>query len=80
MFDYHLGPRGIEPKLKFKVRPIAGSTPANFSLEQLIDRIILGPSAASLLARDAVCRMLEKIGKPQLADRVVMSGIPYRPR
>jgi hypothetical protein len=44
MFHYWIGSRGVEPKLKFKVQPIAGLTADDLSLEKITDRIILGPS------------------------------------
>ena len=78
MFHYVNGPRGIEPKLRLKVEPMAGVMPENVSFEQLIDRIILGPSLSTPLARRSVERMLDVIKRPALKDRLVASSIPFR--
>lgn len=77
MFDYHIGTRGIEPKLKFIVGPIDGvfSSP---SLTNLIDRIILGPSTSSPLAKATIERMFDKLGRPELKSRICTSTIPFR--
>jgi hypothetical protein len=48
--SHHIGPRGIEPKLKLKIGPIPSATADNFSLDQLLHAIILGPSLSSPLA------------------------------
>jgi hypothetical protein len=80
MFDYRVGSRGIEPILKFKIEAKPGITAPDFSLEKLVDRIILGPTVSSPLALAAVVKMIEKIGRPDLARRVRASAIPYRSR
>jgi hypothetical protein len=80
MFDYRVGSRGIEPILKFKIEAKEGVTAPDFSLEKLIDRIILGPTVSSPLSHAAVVKMLEKIGRSELAKRVRASSIPYRSR
>lgn len=80
MFNYAVGPRGIEPKLRFKVGPIAGVTADDLSMTKLVDRIILGPSLSSQLAVTAVRRMLVQNGKSELCERVVASSTPYRAR
>jgi len=78
MFDYAIGPRGMEPKLKFKVQPIEGLTTDDLSLSKIIKQIILGPMMSSPLAKSTVLRMLEKLKKPELRDRVTSSTIPFR--
>jgi Protein of unknown function (DUF2971) len=78
MLDYVIGPRGIEPKLKFKVAPIEGLTQDDLSLEKLVTQIILGPSVSNPLAVKSVQRMLERLGKASLADIIVSSTTPYR--
>lgn len=75
--SYHNGPRGVEPKLCFKVAPLEGMTKGALSLDLLIDRIILGPSR-SPLALGAAKRMLSMMGKPNLAAKLTASEIPYR--
>ena len=77
MFDYDIGPRGIEPKLKFKVAPIDGVF-SSLSLTGLIERIILGPSISSPLAKASIERMFDKMEKPELKRKIFTSTIPFR--
>jgi hypothetical protein len=70
--------RGIEPKLKLPIRPIPELALENISLENLVDRIILGPSVSSALAANSLRQMLRNIGEHSLAERVVGSEIPFR--
>jgi len=79
MLDYTSDRKGIQPKLKFKLTHIEGVTAKNLSLSQITDSIILGPSQASALNIASVGRMLEKIRKPELKDRLRASSIPFRP-
>lgn len=78
MFHYWIGPRGVEPKLRLKVAPIQGLTADDMSLNKIVERIILGPSLSSPLARTAVLRMLDRLNKPELKERVHASTIPFR--
>lgn len=78
MLHYAIGPRGIEPKLKYKVLPIEGVTSGDLSLTKLIDRIILGPTNSSPLARMAVQRMFDRLRHPDLKPRLLASTIPFR--
>jgi Protein of unknown function (DUF2971) len=77
LIDYAIGPRGIEGKLKLKIAPLAGFIEDDFSLDQIVHRIILGPTISSPLARGAVMKMLDRHA-PELKDRVVASSIPFR--
>jgi hypothetical protein len=77
-FSYHIGPRGVEPKLKLKVTSIPGVTGSNLSMDRLLHQIILGPTVSSPLVKQSVLRMLEAIEKPQYKDRVKASSIPLR--
>jgi hypothetical protein len=77
LIDYAIGPRGIEGKLKFKIAPIAGFLESDFSLDKVVNRIILGPSVSSPLARSAFSKMLDRHA-PELKNRVVTSSIPFR--
>ncbi|WP_342620754.1 DUF2971 domain-containing protein [Rhodoferax sp. GW822-FHT02A01] len=70
--------RGIEPKLKLPIRKIEGVTADDLSLEKIIDRIILGPSIASVLGVNSLKQMLANLGHANLAARVVASEIPFR--
>jgi len=78
MFSYHIGPRGIEPKLKFKIAPADGLTDPTLSLAAIVNRILIGPANKSMLAVQTVQRMLDCISKPQLRGLVHASRIPYR--
>jgi hypothetical protein len=80
MFSYSIGPRGIEPRLKLKLAAAPGVTSADLSLAAIVDRIILGPSASSLLATATVGRMLERLGKGDLKQKLHASAIPFRVR
>lgn len=79
MLSYAIGERGIEPILKFKIGPVDGATGDSLSLELLVERIILGPSGSGNLAAHGVRRMLERLGKSELSNRLVRSSTPYRP-
>jgi hypothetical protein len=79
-FGYVIGNRGVEPKLKLKIAPLPGS-PINsqISLQNMLNRIILGPCVSSPLAENCFRGMLTQINKPHLAEKVVASTIPLRP-
>lgn len=79
MLHYTVGKRGIEPKFKFKIKPIEGITKDDLSLEKIVSYIILGPSVSHPLSISAVQRMLEKVKKPTLASKLHASTIPFRP-
>jgi hypothetical protein len=77
IFDYIMTHRGVEPKLRFKIRPLDPNEAWTF--ETILERIILGPSLSSWLARRGVERMLETVGKPEFRQKVCSSHIPLRP-
>jgi len=79
MLSYAVGPRGIEPRLKFKISPLPGLLADDLSLENVVDRIILGPSQTSVLALPTVRRMLAQEGMAALSSRVWASTTPFRP-
>lgn len=74
---YLIGNRGVEPKLVFKVEPFYPDETWTFF--DILERIILGPSLSSWLARRSVERMLEAVGKPEFRKKVSASLIPLRP-
>jgi hypothetical protein len=78
MLSYALGSRGLEPKLKMKIEAIPGLPETDTSLAQIVERIILGPSMSSPLARATILRMLETLDLPELKNRVFSSTIPFR--
>ena len=69
-FDYVVGARGVEPKLKLEIKPIAEDRKSAWTLGDILDRIILGPSTSTPLARNSIIRMLSKIGKAELCEKV----------
>lgn len=73
---YAIGPRGIEPRLRFSTAAL-GTHGAQPSLEQMVRRIILGPVLATPLALRSVVRMLE-LYQPAWSTRVARSSTPYR--
>jgi hypothetical protein len=79
MFDYWIGSRGVEPKLKLKIEAIVGLPEIDLNLSKLIERIILGPSLSSPLAVGAIAKMLDALGKTELKERIKASTIPFRP-
>jgi hypothetical protein len=85
MLDYFVGLRGVEPKLKFKLgvplRPESGTGDdlMTGALDDILAGIILGPTVSSPLAEAAFVKMLERMGKKHLKDRVSRSTIPLRP-
>lgn len=76
-FHYAMGPNGVEPKLRFKIKPLDPTLTWTFA--DILDRIILGPSLSSLLAKRSVERMLEAIGRPEFRQKLSASQIPLRP-
>lgn len=78
MLHYAVTARGLEPRLKFPVKPVEGVTSDDLSLAKLVDRIILGPTANSPLAMSTLHRVLDATGKGALKEKVVTSTIPYR--
>lgn len=71
---YAIGGRGIEPRLRLTMDSLGPGAPA---LEDLVERIILGPVLATPLALRSAQRMLE-IHRPAWAGQVVRSSTPYR--
>jgi hypothetical protein len=78
MLSYSVGPRGVEPKLKLKIQAIPGLPETNVSLSELVERIVLGPSLSSPLARGTILKMLDNLGFSVLKGRVFSSTIPFR--
>jgi hypothetical protein len=79
MLGYAITIRGVEPKLKLRIKELRGGQADSLSLDVLVERIILGPSISTVLAANSVRRMLELNGQNSLASKVVASSIPFRP-
>lgn len=78
MLHYAIGKNGVEPKLKLKIKPIEGLATDDFLLEKIVRKIILGPTISSPLAQLAVKRMLQKLGKIEIARALAVSSTPFR--
>jgi len=78
-FDYVIGSRGIEPKLKFKIGPLPTETQGSWNFESILHQIILGPSLSSPLTANTIRRMLDVNNKPGFKQKLRPSGIPLRP-
>lgn len=76
--SYHIGPTGIQPKLKLKVKPEYGIGGIGQRLADIVDSIILGPSVATPLSRSSFSRMLQAHGKHELSEKVKASTTPFR--
>lgn len=74
--SYHIGPFGVEPKLKMKGVIEAGIS----SIDALVESIITGPTVSSPIAVASLKRMLESMGKHELTKVVHPSGTPLRTR
>jgi hypothetical protein len=73
---YAIGGRGIEPRLRFTTEAL-GEEDTRPRMEEMVQRIILGPVLATPLALRSVVRMLE-LYQPAWAHRVARSSTPYR--
>jgi Protein of unknown function (DUF2971) len=78
-FGYFIGPRGAEPKLKFKIAPVLGGAPDSLSLARLVEFIVLGPSLSSPIAKSGFSRVLRGTCLQGFEDRIYASTIPLRP-
>lgn len=79
MLGYAITTKGVEPKLKVKIGDLPSIVGPQASLNDLVDRIVLGPTISTILAANSVRRMLELSKTPALATRVRESSIPFRP-
>jgi len=76
--SYVNGPQGLQPKLKLDVKPITGALSEGVIMDEIIDRIIVGPSASSPLTKVSAERMLRSLKKENLIPKLRLSSIPYR--
>ena len=77
-FGYFNGSTGIEPKLKLELDAFPQMVAAGIGFNDLVDTLIIGPSASAPLTEMSVKRMLTQIGREELTGRVKLSTIPYR--
>jgi len=78
-FSYFIGPRGAEPKLKFKIAPVPGGAFDSLSLARLLEFIVLGPSLSSPIAKSGFSRVLRDTCLKDFEGRIYASTIPLRP-
>lgn len=79
-FGYSIGAHLAEPRLKLPLHPVPGQTADDFSLEKIVDRIILGPTSSSQLAEIGFKRVLQATQCAAVIARVRASRIPFRHR
>ncbi len=77
-FSYIIGKNGIEPKLK--IEPLKIEPVETWTLDSILDRIILGPSISSPIEVNSVRRMFDTLKKPEFKRKLCASGIPFRSR
>lgn len=78
MLSYAIGPRGIEPKLKLDLLRLSQIVEQDLSPQNILNRLILGPSISSPLLQATVVRMLETLKLAGLSGKVSASETPYR--
>lgn len=78
LLTYVFGPRGPHPKMKLLFSDHSAIASGNLSLENLVSKIILGPTTAHNLNQMAVAKMLQEAKKDDLIPRIMSSTIPFR--
>lgn len=78
MLSYHFGKRGIEPKFILPIEPMEGIISEGITLENMIESIIVGPTISNQLTQQSIKKMLKKLGKEALIDKLKFSDIPFR--
>ena len=83
-FTHLIKNKTIQPKLKIKLTLKYGALLISESPDEIFDKnfiiehILLGPSHASQLSREATKHMLRALGKQVLIKKLRISKIPYR--
>lgn len=77
--SYVVGKNGIEPKLRVKIEPLPIEPKATWTFDDVLDRIILGPSVSSSLTTKSALRMFDTLNRPALKTKLHPSSIPLRP-
>ena len=78
MIGYVIGSRGIEPKLRLEIAPIEGAIANDISLNNIIERIILGPTTSSPLSKAMTEKMFDQLKMSELKAKLRTSSIPFR--
>ncbi|MBB6249521.1 DUF2971 domain-containing protein [Nitrospirillum iridis] len=77
---YIVGKGGVEPRLRHPLKPInlPDGTTYDWSFEDVVDRILLGPSQATPLAIKGFAGMLKALKRDALVSKIAASQIPFR--
>jgi hypothetical protein len=75
-FHYVIGSHGVEPKLRFKIKPLEIPPMETWTFDSILHQIILGPGVSAPLSANAIRRMLDVNGKPEF--KLWPSAIPLR--
>jgi hypothetical protein len=78
MIGYTTTTRGAEPKLKLNLNDLKTYFGEDFTLDNLISQIVIGPTIASAIQRRSMRKLLESAGSKELAEKCVFSDIPFR--
>jgi hypothetical protein len=78
MVSYAITDRGVEPKLKLQLTNLQPPFTGYTGIQDLVDRILLGPGVASELSLESVKKMLRVKNKEVLCTKVRASSIPFR--
>jgi hypothetical protein len=70
--------KGLEPRLIYRFSDIKNSQYQEILAEELIHKIILGPSSEGHFALETFKRVLDRQGFANIRNRVVSSSIPFR--
>lgn len=73
--SYAVTSKGIEPKFKL---PMDGSIDPSFDLDNVVHRVLLGPTAGTELAKFAASRMLNLLERPRMSGLVFAAGTPLK--
>lgn len=76
--SYSIHSDQIQPRLKFPVRPLPGDQTSNWTFSDIVENIIIGPTARGPLIKQTIVRMLKNLDRDNLASKVIVSNIPLR--
>jgi hypothetical protein len=81
-FKHSLSQNTAVPKMKlpmFESIASGSDNSQNFTISEILNKVIIGPTNASALSLNSVKRMCNHYRPGNLADKVFQSTIPYRP-
>lgn len=77
---FFVGPNGPEPKLKLPIESFLRERGPAYTLSNIVERIILGPTSSSALSVKTVQRICQQSQRADLAVKIWASTIPFRVR